>query len=55
MLSSTFSIFLFGFSTFVIGAAPLCPETIDTAGGGLPNTTLPSTVTENGIREIQIA
>ncbi|KAF2452291.1 hypothetical protein BDY21DRAFT_294965 [Lineolata rhizophorae] len=55
MLSSTLSIFLFGFSTFLVSAAPLCPETIDMAGGGLPNTTLPSTVSDSGVREIQLA
>jgi hypothetical protein len=54
MLSSTFSLFLFGFSIFLIRAAPLCPE-IDMAGGSLPNTTLPSTLSESGIREIQLA
>jgi hypothetical protein len=55
MLSSTLSFFLFGFSTFFVTAAPLCPKTIDMAGGGLPNTTLPSTVSNSGVREIQLA
>ncbi|KAH8704538.1 ferritin-like domain-containing protein [Phaeosphaeriaceae sp. PMI808] len=55
MLSCILSICLFGFSEFLVSAAPLCPETIDMAGGGLPNTTLPSAVSERGIREIQLA
>ena len=55
MLSSTLSTFLVGLPTFLVSAAPLCPETIDMAGGGLPNTTLPSIVSESGIREIQLA
>ncbi|KAH7111070.1 ferritin-like domain-containing protein [Dendryphion nanum] len=55
MLSSTLGISLFGLSTFLVSATPLCPETIDVAGGGLPNSTLPSTVSESGIREIQLA
>jgi hypothetical protein len=55
MISSTFSIFLFGASTFLASAAPLCPDTIDMAGGGLLNTTLPSMVSKSGIREIQLA
>jgi hypothetical protein len=57
MLSFTLHIFLslFGFSTVLVSAAPLCPETIATAGGGLPNTTLPTTVSKSGIREIQLA
>jgi hypothetical protein len=55
MISSAISIFLLGASTFLVNAAPLCPETIDMAGGGLPNTTLPSVVSKGGIREIQLA
>ncbi len=34
---------------------PLCPDIIFTAGGGLPNTTLPNTVSASGIGEIQLA
>ncbi|KAF2181008.1 hypothetical protein K469DRAFT_692524 [Zopfia rhizophila CBS 207.26] len=39
----------------LVDAAPLCPKTINTAGGGLPNTTLPAAVSEGGIKEIQLA
>jgi hypothetical protein len=35
--------------------APLCPELIKTAGGGLPNITLPATVSQSALKEIQLA
>ena len=56
MFSSTFNLFtfvIFGFSSnILIHAAPLCQDIIDMAGGGLPNTVLPSTVTESETRKI---
>jgi hypothetical protein len=38
-----------------VGAAPPCPETIDIAGGGLPNGAFPTAISESGIKEIQLA
>ncbi|KAF2186049.1 hypothetical protein K469DRAFT_687464 [Zopfia rhizophila CBS 207.26] len=39
----------------LVDAALLCPETIITAGGELPNTTLPAAISGSGIQEIQLA
>lgn len=36
-------------------ATPLYPKLIITAGGGLPNTTLPATVSQSWLKEIQLA
>lgn len=61
MYFSTFSLLsIFAFSLFdtsftYVYATPLSPETIQLAGGGLPNTTLPSVITKRGMREIQLA
>jgi hypothetical protein len=49
------SLFYLQFLDIFVRAAPLCPETIAMAGGGLPNTELPRTITQSGIREIQLA
>jgi hypothetical protein len=46
-------------ASFLIGACvnatPLTSVTIEMAGGGLPNTTLPRIITTSGTREIQLA
>jgi hypothetical protein len=42
-------------SDVFVGAAPLCSETVDIAGSGLPIRTLPTAISESGIREIQLA
>lgn len=54
MLSYLFPVLSFSFGVLVSGA-PLCPDIISTAGGGLPNSTLPPAVSQSGIKEIQLA
>jgi len=54
MLSYLFPVLSFTFGVLVSGA-PLCPDIISTAGGGLPNGTLPPAVSQSGIKEIQLA
>jgi hypothetical protein len=51
----TLSLFYLQLLDIFVRAAPLCPETITMAGGGLPNATLPKTITQSGIKEIQLA
>lgn len=56
--SKSLVLFLMSISTasnVLVTAAPLCPETVAMAGGGLPDITLPSTITAGGIKEIQLA
>ena len=36
-------------------AAPLCSDTIDTAGGGLPSSIEPIMISENAVKEFQLA
>ena len=36
-------------------AAPLCSETIDTAGGGPPNSRVPTVISAGAIKELQLA
>lgn len=46
-------------STFTAGgiatAAPPCPESIDTAGGGPPNDGMPTMISAGAIKELQLA
>lgn len=46
-------------SSFTVGgiaaAAPLCSETVDTAGGGPPNSGMPIVISAGAIRELQLA
>jgi hypothetical protein len=39
----------------VVATAPLCSETIDKAGGGLPNSVLPTAISAGAIKELQLA
>jgi hypothetical protein len=42
------------FATVTI-AAPLCSDTIDTAGGSLPNRGKPVLISKNAVKEFQLA
>ncbi|KAF2176533.1 hypothetical protein K469DRAFT_606843 [Zopfia rhizophila CBS 207.26] len=50
---------LFYASSFTVGgiaaAAPLCSETVDTAGGGPPNSVMPTAISAGAIKELQLA
>lgn len=47
LLSSTFAL--------LVNATPVCRDAMILSGGDVPNTDLPTTVSEEGIREIQLA
>lgn len=39
----------------IVAAAPLCSETIDKAGGGPPNSVVPTAISAGAIKELQLA
>jgi hypothetical protein len=39
----------------LVAAAPLCNDTIDIAGGGLPNTNMPPSISASAVKDFQVA
>src|SRR5438094_10450330 len=56
--STNFSSILYTSSVILVAitaAAPFCPNTTNTAGGGLPNSEIPILISDTAVKEFQLA